>query len=311
MILILAGGGPLRGIPLKEVGEYDGRLLFIQPDDTRTVLEVASGRVVERGGAAPVHWRSVTDCPFSNSEDKTCVVPAGVFRFDGARLAARTPQGEWNAYVEPLQRTWSYRLYAVGDKLLIESIGYRSTLECIDAMSGRSLWMYVLALDYNHGGPYCGRLVPGKALPDLFEQAKFQSTVRLGASVTAPPGEAEPYAGTLVLDPQAETALVLARHTLVAGWAVLAIVVVVAVAARVAARPRLMICCLIALALHLLSFGYIDGPLLAFDALAFVATAAAAWVQSERSGRVIVGLSVAYTAVVWMLPPIVLSLVRY
>jgi hypothetical protein len=304
------GHTPRRYPAISDVGEHGGQLSFRQPDGTHTILDLATGHVVGSGGPPPIGWRRPDSCSISDSTAETCTLPNGALRFGDGRLTSRTPGREWNAFHFSMHNTDPDRIYAVGDRLLIASTGWLSTVECVDARSGRSLWIYIYAARYHAPNPY-NRLVVGGARPDPFAAARNAATTHLGVNVTDDPGYSEPYAGTVVFDPQAEKAAAKARTARRAGWVSLAIVVVIAAGAVWRDLPWLTIVCLAALGILLLSFGYVDPPLSWFLSFAIVATATVAWIQSRRGGHWVVAMVVVATAGLWILPSAIVLFFRF
>jgi hypothetical protein len=281
--------------PLSEIRENSGQISFRRPDGRYAVLDLATGTVLQRGwNATGAGWRAPARC----AVQETCVFPSGVFVLNRGRLAARTERGAWESlYDNGYVGAGVVALYGIGDCLLIESAGLNlSMLECLEARSGRQLWAYVYAPRYSWGGPYFPAIA-GAGSEDPFAPAREKAQWGVLGLHTG-----LPYAGTLVLDPDAVDARAVARRTLTIGWVAFVFVVVAAATAWRLGRAAVMIICVAVLALLLLSFGYIDNVLRAGLFVALMVAAGMAWVMARTGGRVLVGLIVSVAVGLLVLP---------
>jgi hypothetical protein len=236
-------------------------------------------------------------------------MPNGVFQMGNGFFLGRTDAGEWKAFYYPLHNVSPRAMYAIGDKLLIESTGFISTLECVEARSGRSLWTYFFRRSYNESGPYATS-VPGRAYDEAFQPAQWQARGALGVNVAPSLSDIEPYAGKVVFDPVAATANAASARTVqigVTSWLIVGCIVVLSWRSH---RARATILCLAVEGVLLLTFGYIDTRLLIAFAGAMLGTAAAAWVVSGRRGHRWIKIIVFVTVVLWYLPSVLRSVVR-
>ena len=297
--------------PLNDIGGEAGRISFRQPGGRHTVLDLATGAVVERGWRGPVGWRPPHRCELRESVN-TCEFPNGVFRFGDSRLEGRTDAGEWKAFHFPANNSHVVAMYGIGDKVLIESTGRLvSNLECIEARSGRSVWTYLWSDAYNAEASPWAPYIPGPPFAEWPERAQAEVRFhRFGVHVVEDPSSVGEYEGSLVTDPRASEAPAAHRRAIAIGWAALAVAVATGVAASRRRHANGMVACLLLQGLLLLTVGYVDTWLLMFLGLAFGATAVLAATLSRGAKRVFVALVVLGTAGLWILPLMLRSLVR-
>lgn len=295
-----------------------GRIAFIQPDGTPTILELTTGSVVQRGGEPPAGWPVQSQCGLEERKPPTCTFAAGTFRWrvdsrGEGFLEGSTERGSWEAPYHLLTRgngTQSLGLWAVDEILLFEVPAWSgiAVLGGVDVRSGRGLWVYLYpsyALRSSRGLSSETVRLAREELDQAAFQARNFPTDYVGYSSES----FEPRAWTAVLDPDPWQARKVER-TSARAWAMLCAAVIASLLSfltpRGAIRTTFAFAVAGAVGILIAAYGNIDGTLAIRLWIGFLITV---WIgaaaTSRPRSRNVLWLLVVGTAVLFAFPNLI------
>lgn len=201
------------GLPrLTEFHSDGARVSFLQAG-TATTLDLQTGAVLERGGAIHDEWPRPRECDVFTT--RSCALAQGTLRltdaFGGALtvLEAEIGRAAWKATLRPYRSTAVRRVVEVPGKLLLDSPTHFGVvlLECLDAATGKSLWLYAYHSPHVRAPTRAEGIAEAKeALRDFVTDEERRGAV---GTVAGSPAEVDDvsryltrrYEGVLVVDP--------------------------------------------------------------------------------------------------------------
>jgi len=309
---------PLPPPRLRDFREAEGRISFLQPDNSRTVLELATGTVIERQAGPRPAWPHPPQCDTELAD--TCRFPTAEVRLDSfvqpalpSHFAVRAETVGWEADYEPPASAEQHLVLRVaGECLLIEDAVHHGTsrLECVDRRSGQSRWVYLYWTRWvSPGDPHLSSGRVQDTLKRMREEADTEESTQYGGTIVLP-REGQPRAPRrrIVLDPDPEHGRA-TRRAVVAGWSTLVLALVAALAWG-GTHPWRATSAVIVLAGIVLLAGDLDPALLIAASIVFLTLTVVTALRAPSAQRFALVWTVLITLQLFVLPVLAGGLTR-